>query len=82
MSLYERYFMAFYDVTCICFIALCSWKSCVGCGEPTKLGEIRSLLETLSEFNFVFRCCSFSQQKEIHVHETSRLGKAPRKYQS
>lgn len=79
MSLYEKYFMSFYDQTCICFIASCSWKSCVSCGEPTNLGEVKGLLETLSEFNF--RYCSFPQGKEVQVHETSRLGKGPRQYQ-
>lgn len=80
VSLYEKCFMSFYDQTCVCFIASCSRKSPVSCGEPTNLGEVKGLLET-PEFNFIFRCCSFPQEKEIQVHETSRLGKGPRKYQ-
>lgn len=71
MRLYEKYFMFFYDQTCIHFTASCSWKSCVRYREPADLGEVKGLLETLSEFNFIFRCCSFLQEKEIQVHETS-----------
>lgn len=73
--------MSFYNQTCICFVASHSWKSCVSCGEPTNLGEVKGLLKTPSECNFIFRYCSFPQEKEIQVHETSRLGKGPRKYQ-
>lgn len=81
-SIHEFVWEVFYDQTCIRLIASCSWKSCVRYREPADLGEVKGLLETLSEYNFVFRCSSFLQEKEIQVHETSwDLGKGPRKYQ-
>lgn len=45
-------------------------------GSPQTLEKSRGFWETLTEINFIVRCCSFSAEKEIQIHETPRPGKA------
>jgi len=46
-------------------------------GSSQNLEKSGGFWGTLTEMSFIVRCCSFSPEEEIKVHESPRPGKEP-----